>query len=154
MVFTSSLKRTKETVEDFINDGRLTKAYPEIDEIGWGKYEGVKTSPYERHDYKEMMRDWANGILTTKIEGGENPLELQARIQVFIGEMLKTDHQTILIATHGRTMRCMLCTMLGQGLENMQDYPHGNLSLYKLFHDGEGFNLDWHNVRSHLKHLE
>lgn len=150
-VHTSTLKRSQETVNAFIKKGIPHKAFEELDEICWGKYEGVKSTPTMKHEYKTMMTDWANGIYQTKIEGGENPLELQARQQRYIEALHKMEEELILICSHGRAMRSLLCTMMGQELKEMSNYPHGNLSLYKLIIEDQRFNLEIFNNRDHLR---
>jgi probable phosphoglycerate mutase len=149
-IHTSKLKRSKETVGEFISQGIPHYSFEELDEICWGKYEGIKSSPSMKHEYKLMMTDWANGIYETKIEGGENPLELQARQQRYIDKLHDLEEQTILICSHGRAMRSLLCTMLGKELKFMSDFSHGNLSLYKLRLQDRRFEVELFNNRDHL----
>lgn len=151
-VHTSTLKRSRETVDSFIKKGIGHYEFEELDEICWGKYEGIKSTPSMKHEYKTMMTDWAKGIYHTKIEGGENPLELQARQQGYIDALHELDEELILICSHGRAMRSLLCTMLGQELKEMSNYPHGNLSLYKILLKDRRFEVEIFNNRDHLRY--
>ena len=152
VVHTSELKRSQETVASFIDKPIPHEAFQELDEISWGKYEGIKSSPDMKHEYKEMMSDWANGIYETKIEGGESPIDLQARQRDYLRILEDHDAQKILICSHGRAMRSLICTMLEQELSKMSDYPHGNLSLYKFLWDGDSYEMTLFNNRDHLKY--
>jgi probable phosphoglycerate mutase len=56
----------------------------------------------------------------------------------------------VLICSHGRAMRSLVCTMLGQELKEMTNYPHGNLSLYIFRQEKGTFRMLKKNVTDHL----
>jgi 2,3-bisphosphoglycerate-dependent phosphoglycerate mutase len=148
-VFASTLQRTHQTLEPFVQQGYKLIVHEELDEIHEGR-----TSDREMHnEFFKITNNWREGILHEKISGGESPLELQQRQLRFINEILPNYKGTILICSHGRAMRSLLCTMLNKNLSEMDSFPHTNLSLYKLVHRENRFEIDWHNYTQHLNEL-
>jgi len=151
IIYTSSLRRAQQTVQPFVEAGHPIFPHQDLDEISWGIYEGRLPDTATSQDYVNMLKKWRTGILDEKIPGGESPRELQQRQLRFIEHVLKPATQKkILICIHGRAMRSLLCTMLGDDLSKMDDYPHQNLSLYKVFFNANGFELDWFNYTKHV----
>jgi broad specificity phosphatase PhoE len=72
-VYTSRLKRTVQTVKNFIQEGIPTESLAGLNEIGWGICEGVQSDPSWKATYYALLESWKSGNLHTKIEGGENP---------------------------------------------------------------------------------
>jgi len=152
IIYTSSLIRTKQTVQPFADAGYSVFSRGELDEISWGIYEGRLPDNIASREYQNMLKKWRSGILDEKIPGGESPKELQHRQMKFIENILKpAQEKKILICSHGRAIRSLLCTLLGDDLSKMDDYPHRNLSLYKIFHNSNGFELEWFNYTRHLE---
>ncbi|HXH20117.1 MAG TPA: histidine phosphatase family protein [Chitinophagales bacterium] len=152
IIYTSALTRTKQTVQPFADEGYSIYHYPELDEISWGIYEGKLPDSAASREYMAMLKKWRSGILDERIPGGESPRELQLRQLRFLDDILKHSvEKKILICSHGRAIRSLLCTMLGDDLSRMDDYPHQNLSLYKLIYNSHGFELVWFNYTAHLK---
>ncbi len=152
IIYTSSLLRSKQTVQPFLDAGHSISPYHELDEISWGIYEGRLPDRQTSKEYVDMLNKWRSGVLDEKIPGGESPKELQQRQLKFIENVLKpSGHNKILICSHGRAIRSLLCTMLGDDLSKMDDYPHQNLSLYKICHNSKGFELDWFNYTRHVE---
>jgi probable phosphoglycerate mutase len=150
-VYTSALKRSRQSVDGFIRKGIPWEARPELDEIDWGEQEGMKTTTGLRQLYKKVTRAWRLGRLEVRIPGGENILELTARQRKFLRVLDGDAARNILICTHGRAMRSLLCLMLGDDLSAMQDYPHANLSLYRLLRNKSGYHLVLRHDTSHLR---
>ncbi len=154
VIYTSSLTRAKQTVEPFIKSGFITREHHDLDEISWGIYEGRLPDSQTSKTYQVMLAKWRNGDYHEKIPGGESPFELQQRQLKFIDDVLKPAPESkILICSHGRAIRSLLCTMLNKDLSQMDDYPHQNLSLYKVFYNSNGFELEWFNFTEHVKGL-
>lgn len=150
ILFTSTLKRTHQTVDPFIRDGIPWRQHTGLDELDWGVHEGKSTNRVMRDGFRKLQKAWESNRLDVKIEGGESPLELQHRQQIFITDMEQLDHSRVLICSHGRAMRSLLCTLLGIELSKMNDFPHGNLSLYKLNKVNGLYSIDLFNSRDHL----
>ncbi len=100
--------------------------------------------------YRDLLYQWQNGNLDAKPENGESPNEVSARQKKFIDYLLSKPEEKILIAMHGRALRIFLPTMLQQDLRMMDDYPHHNLTLYKVNFDGTNFTIDLFNNMDHL----
>lgn len=150
-IYTSALKRSQESVQAFIGKGIPWEARAELDEIDWGEQEGQPTTPELRKLYRKVTRAWRLGKLEVRIPGGENIIEMAARQQRFLEDLAQDASSNILICTHGRAMRALLCLMLGDELKNMEDYPHANLSLYRLLRNHSGFHLVLKHDTSHLR---
>lgn len=154
VIYTSSLLRSQQTVQPFVDAGHSIQPHLELDEISWGIYEGKLPDNQTSLEYLNMLKKWRSGVLDEKIPGGESPRELQQRQIRFIENVLKpSSHTKILICSHGRAIRSLLCTMLGDDLSKMDDYPHQNLSLYKMSYNSRGFELEWFNYTKHVEGL-
>ena len=150
VVYTSSLKRTWQTVDLFLSKNIPQIIRTEIDEIDWGVFEGVEHHPSLQKKYYDIIEEWKNGNLTIKIEGGESAQDLADRINIFIDEINNTPHQTILICTHGRTLRAMMCLFLNKPISQMDEFEHQNTCLYHLQSEGNQFKLIKENDTKHL----
>lgn len=150
-IYTSTLIRTQESVLPFIEAGKPYQIFPELNEISWGVFEGKPQNETERKAYWDVVNAWKNGDYTAKIDKGESAAELQNRQLNFV-EFLKRQKETcVLVATHGRAMKSLLCTMLKLPLSEMESFEHTNLCLYVLEFDGNSFDLIIRNNTDHLK---
>ena len=153
-ILTSSLKRTQQTVEPFLELGYKPESFKELDEIDWGIHEGKISGSDMSKEYSTMISEWKAGNLHLKIEGGESPLELQKRQIYFIEHhLIPMSYNKLLICCHGRAIRSLLCTLLGKNLASMDEFPHRNLSLYKLKQDGDQFKLELFNYTDHVNNM-
>ncbi|MBT8326099.1 MAG: histidine phosphatase family protein, partial [Bacteroidia bacterium] len=50
-IYTSALKRTQESIHPFVRAGRKYEIIPELNEINWGIFEGLKTNPESHQIY-------------------------------------------------------------------------------------------------------
>lgn len=152
-IYTSDLKRTWQTVGSFIDLGIPWEKLSGLDEMAWGIYEGMPAGE-TREGFKSLINSWAEGDYTTKIEGGESPLEVQARQKVALEYILgKKDENEILICMHGRAIRIFLCLMTDTELRYMDTFPHQNLSLYRvLWEDGKFTVLAFNNI-DHIQEI-
>ncbi|MFN0274606.1 MAG: histidine phosphatase family protein [Chitinophagales bacterium] len=148
-IYVSTLKRTVETVEDFNGNGTEILPHAGLDEISWGIHEGKSSGDTFRQFY-EILHAWSRGELDVKILDGESPLEVQNRQQEFLKELEVNDGKKILICSHGRAMRILLCTMLAKPLQFMDTFPHQNVCLYKLNFADSVFTVEKFNDTTHL----
>jgi probable phosphoglycerate mutase len=151
-VYTSELKRTKQSVRKFIDTGIPHLALPELNEINWGIFEGRVSTPEYAKIYERTIRDWRSGLLDRTVEGGETPNELQRRQKNGLDYILRqSNEQMVLICMHGRAMRSFLSLMLEKELSQMDEFRHSNLCLYVLeYLPEEGFLLKLENSTDHL----
>jgi len=151
-VYTSTLKRTKQTVQGFLDKGIPTEALAGLNEISWGNKEGFKITPDEDQYYHYMLKQWQTGNTTLRIEGGESPDDVVVRMKPAVDYIMsKSDEQTVLICMHGRAIRILLCILLNYPLKSMDMFEHENLCLYLLEYDGDKFTIRLHNDISHLR---
>jgi phosphoserine phosphatase len=151
-VFYTGLQRTKQSIQQFLDLGIPYEEVKELNEICWGKYEGLPMTPQENKYYQEMLERWANGEINYAIEGGESPVMVAERLKVGIEKIFKQDGDHFLICMHGRSMRILLCLLLNYDLKCMDVFTHQNLGLYVLNRDEEGvFQVEKFNCGEHLK---
>lgn len=154
-VYTSVLKRTKESVKQFIADGIPHESFSGLNEISWGNKEGQRITPEEDEYYHWMLTQWQLGNTTERIEGGENPEEVaQRQLSVIDHIMSKENEETILICMHGRAIRILLCQLLHYPLKSMDMFEHENLCLYLLNYTGSMFTVEKYCDVKHLSGLE
>ena len=149
-IYTSTLKRTHETVAPFEAMGLQIEQRSELDEIDWGELEGKKVDYALWREFRRIAEAWKNGNYSVGAKAGESAEELQKRQRNFLEKLRQSGEKKILICTHGRAMRSLLCTALEIDLNEMYSFPHSNLSLYKLSLENGVFKLEESNNREHL----
>lgn len=149
-IYVSSLHRTHQTIAPFLSLGHQHEVKEGLDEIDWGVYEGVEHDQILEGTYYSIIDSWTKGNLEAKIEGGESPLELHARQSPLIEELRHAEFGNILLCSHGRAIRALLCGFLGLSLSEMDQFKHYNTCLYKLSLENGVFNLEIANDISHL----
>ena len=151
-VYTSSLRRTKETVSKFIYSGIEHTALDGLDEIHWGNKEGKPFAAQDHLEYQEVTNQWNMGNTMVRISGGESPEDVQTRQRQSLEQIMSNSHErTVLICMHGRALRIFMCLLLNYPLKYMNLFPHYNTGLYKLTHTGKYFRLDKVNCINHLQ---
>ena len=149
-IYTSSLKRTHESVNKFIVDGIPHEAHAGFDEISWGDHEGVEAST-ERNEYLAgIIRQWNQGNTSIKITGGESPEDVSERLMPVVEKILSSSEEVILVCMHGRAIRILLCKLLNYPLSKMDNFAHANLGLYVLEYSAGVFNIHLENSTEHL----
>jgi len=151
-IYISKLKRTQQSVQQFIDLGIPYEKLEGLDELAWGELEGRASTPETKNAFMKLVRDWVSGDLDSKIPGGESPNEVLARQKTALKIILShPEEKTVLICMHGRALRLLLCYLSGKPLTEMETFPHQNLVLYKVTYDGTNFEIvDANNVQ-HLK---
>ena len=146
-IYTSELKRTKETVSHFTQN---KVALAGLDEISWGNQEGVVPTEASKTLYTETLEQWRAGHLRANLGGGESPLDVQKRQKEAMEIIMNGAHSRVLICMHGRAMRILISWLVGTPLTEMDQYSHANCCYYKLRHANEGFEILASCVTSHL----
>ncbi|RDV16368.1 histidine phosphatase family protein [Pontibacter diazotrophicus] len=150
-VYTSTLQRTIQSVQGFLDLGLPHEQHAGLNEIHWGTREGTRMTPEEDQYYADMLLTWREGNCDVCVEGGESPEVVAERQKPFIDLMLsRPEEETILICMHGRAMRIMLCNLLRYPLRCMDQFEHLNLCLYELDYTGSIFTVKKHCDVSHL----
>lgn len=150
-IYTSELKRTIQSVDPFIQKGLPHTTLAALNEISWGKLEGLVSTPQSYRAYLGMLEDWKAGLLDRQIEGGESPNDLYKRQKKGLNYLLEQHaEQQILICTHGRALRSFLCLLTNHPLAEMDQFRHSNLCLYQLEGGQNGFEIIQANSIDHL----
>lgn len=150
-IYTSTLQRSIQSVERFIQKGIPHEALQGLNEINWGTREGMEITPEEDAYYHQVIAQWQMGNTALRIEGGESPEDVFNRQKKALEHILSHDQEeTILICMHGRAMRVFLCQILNYPLHCMDLFSHSNLCMYKLVYTGNMFSLHAFNDVSHL----
>lgn len=153
-IYTSTLKRTHQTVQRFIEMDIPWIQYAGLDELAWGIYEGREATHETKHAYQNITQSWSLGHLHAKFENGESPLEVKERqLEVLEKIIASEDDTNILICMHGRAMRLFLCLLTELPLSEMDKFPHSNTALYKVRYDGSIFEIIDFNNTDHLKYV-
>ncbi|TAE04097.1 MAG: histidine phosphatase family protein [Bacteroidetes bacterium] len=154
-IYTSLLKRTKQSVASFISQGTPTEGLQGLNEISWGNREGKTINEADDSLYSDMMIAWKNGEMHHKLPNGESPLEVSERQKIAFKHIMNQEHeQNILICMHGRAMRIFLCLLLEKPLIYMDKFKHENLCLYVLRYRRGKFELELENDHKHLVKTE
>ena len=154
-IYISALRRTQQSIQPFIDLDIPYEKLPGLDELAWGIYEGQPSTPATKGAFLQLLRDWMEGKLDTKFEGGESPNEVKIRQQEALDVIMShPEEKNVLICMHGRAMRLFLCILTGKPLTEMDNFPHQNLVLYKVTFDGGKFEIADFNNAIHLKSLE
>ncbi len=151
VVLTSNLKRTHQTVQPFIELGLPWEKHHHINEMNWGIHEGKKGTPAMREEYIRMVNAWQSGNYDYKITKAESARELADRLNIFVNHLKVRKEETMLVCSHGRSMRCMMALLNEKELYEMEQYNHSNTGLYKAIYDGSGFHFDLMDDVSHLE---
>jgi broad specificity phosphatase PhoE len=151
-IYISELKRTQQSIQQFIDLGIPYQKLAGLDELAWGVYEGQPTTTENKAAFLDLMRNWLDGNLDVKFEGGESPNEVKERqLQALETIMAHTEEKNVLVCMHGRALRLLMCVLTGLPLTQMDSFPHQNLVLYKVTYDGNKFTIVEANNALHLK---
>lgn len=154
-IYVTPLQRTRQTIRRFLDLNIPEETLDGLREISWGDQEGIPFTETSGNEYKRIVKLWSEGDLQLKIQNGESPIEVMERQKPAIRHILSNkDEEHILICTHGRAMRILLCWLLEQPLSNMDNFHHTNCGLYVLNYVNEVFNIDKFNETGHLSGIE
>ena len=152
LVVTSKLRRTHQTVQHFLDKNIPWEQQEDVNEISWGIHEGKPQSPEQNERYYRMIEAWKAGDLDARIEDGESARDLIERIERFIEWVKKRPEKRILVATHGRAIRCLITCLKGLPPTAMEDMSHSNTGLYIAHLQPDGTWL--FEVENDTSHLE
>ncbi len=151
-IYVTELQRTHQTVAPFSQKNIPIEIVPEFNEINWGIFEGKLPTPENTKIFLQILQRWRNGELDHCIENGETPLEMFERQSKGLRRILENESEDIiLICMHGRAMRSFLCLLTGTELQNMDNFDHANVCLYKLEQkNNQAFEIVLSNYLEHL----
>ena len=147
-IITSTLIRTHQSVNKFIEKNIPLTQEAGLNEISWGKYDG--TPLFDNQYYWDTVESWKKGETDLKIENGESPQDVYNRQIDVIKRFKEIKTERVLVCMHGRAMRILLCNLLELPLIQMDNFKHANLGLYIIKFDGTKFTLEKENYTEHL----
>lgn len=129
-VISSDLQRARITAETVV-DGKIEiELMPELREMHFGDWEGITFSEAEEKwpgDVKNFFADPTQSI----IPNGENAIVFSERVLRGLEAIIASskEEDTILITTHGGSVRCVLCDVLNKPLTEMWNMEQGNTAV-------------------------
>ncbi len=151
-IYISNLKRTQQTVQQFIDAGIPFEKLSGLDELAWGEWEGKESSAASLLFFRNLLEKWQSRDYDAKALNGESPREVSIRLLEAMEVIKSQQHEkVILICMHGRALRLLLCLLTGKPMCAMVNFPHKNTSLYTLRSFGNKFVIKNFNNLDHLK---
>lgn len=153
IVLTSALRRTHQTMAPFLSAGLPWEQWADLNEISWGEHEGKESTPQMIDEYRILVDRWQSGDFRTGLQAGETAAHMQARLLRFIERVKARPEKTLLICSHGRAMRCLICLLRGEPVSQMEKYKHANTGVWKVIFQGGRFAFELENDVRHLEQL-
>ena len=118
-IYTSPLKRCKETASIIKGKCNIpTIISPELQEIDFGKWEGLTLTEMQRQNPKRF-NSWFLDFEKFRMPGGEDVIVMIKRVQRFLKKVIrKYPQKSILIVTHGGPAKVMVMAALGLAISN------------------------------------
>jgi len=154
LVIHSSLKRTKQTIKPWIELGIESMEDHRINEMSWGDMEGKKGNADMHFIYRDLTSAWSKGDYRAGIPNGESALELSTRLNAFVNSLREMPQNKILVCSHGRALKCLICVLQGLHLREMESYKISNVGLYYARQLSGEFYIEVNNDTSHRTPLE
>lgn len=154
-VFSSNMRRTRATASAIaVPRGLQVRLYPGLREIDMGAWEDLNWGFIE-HNWPEKYRQFITDPHDFVADGGESVAALAARMHETMTRIItENPDRTIVVASHGMSIRAELCTLQGLDLHHMRDVGFCDNTAVSLFEtDGETVNIIYTNDNSHLKEL-
>lgn len=130
-VYASPLKRTHQTLEPWKTQaGHSLQIEPALKEFNWGSFEGKRPTVEEHNEYKAVLAQWAAGEVHARVAGGETLQEAWDRAEPFFQNLYdRHAGEDILLCSHGRQLRILLCQILHLPYPEMERFKHDNTGL-------------------------
>lgn len=127
IVWTSNLKRTKETAQYFPR----VESYDELNEIYSGDFEGMSLEDIRR-EFPYIYRYRHADKVNNKYPKGENYEELKRRVSALLDTIELKENENLLIVAHQATCRAIWSYFSDKPLKECVDLPVNIHTLYKL----------------------
>lgn len=150
LVVYSNLLRTKQTIERFLTKPLAGLEYAGSREISWGEIEGKVNEGHIFEEYTRVTQAWLSGNFEAKSPSGESVSEVAVRCSTFLDIITNIPQQRVLVCTHGRIIRILVCLLMGWDLTRMDEAPHSNTGLYILEKKADAWSIVLANDQSHL----
>lgn len=152
-IYSSTLSRAKETAEIIAAPhGMPVVSYDELQEANFGEWES--------HTYKEITEKWPGEMEafyasegTMRARGGESFQDVEERIVPKVKEILSQhkDGDTVVIVSHGASIRCLLFGLLGLELRRIWCFQQYNTAFSIIEYYGDRNVMTLLNCTQHLE---
>ena len=153
--YASDLSRAFDTAVIALS-GRGIEVVPEpaLREVRLGVWEGLLSAEVEAR-YPGMREWFYSDPADRAVPGGETMREVQTRAHAAIERIVaKHPDETVLIATHGGTLKTLLCRWLNLPLSQYRSLSSANCCLYVVEADVASFRVVVHHEVDHCSGLE
>ena len=139
-VYCSSLRRTIATADPLSKQlGIIPKVCGDLNEIGYGRWEGLTKEEVDRAYHDDYLR-WLADPAWHAPNGGELAIEI-ARRALRVVEEIERDYEegNVLVVSHKATIRIILCSLLGIDVGRFRyrlACPVGSLSVVEFSREG------------------
>jgi broad specificity phosphatase PhoE len=139
-IFTSSLKRTITTAQPLCERlGVDAQARPELNEIAYGKWEGLTKAEVNKQFHDDYIR-WLADPAWHAPTGGELAVRIARRAMQLMEEINSTwTDGNVLVVSHKATIRIILCALMGIDVGRFRYRficPVGSLSIVEFSEEG------------------
>lgn len=123
-------------------------------EINTGSWEGVPFSNLE-WNYPKQYYNFMNRAEDFSFEGAETFRQVQDRMMEALRDIAEAnDGKTVAVTSHGVSIRCLVCALLGISLNDTKNAPvFVNTGVARILYDKGKFTVDYINDSSHLGDL-
>ena len=151
VVYSSDLKRALDTA-DIIAGAHKLKVMPcsDLRELDFGELAGMTFNEIQER-YHGAIKLLSGEDLDMSAPGGESLRQMSIRIKRFVAGVEKQPRErTVLVVAHDGSLKVLLCTLLGIGLEHWWQFRLQPASLTVVETYAEGSVLCRLNDTSHL----
>lgn len=157
-VYTSSLQRTHQSMAPLIKSGIPHEILSGFDEMDFGIMEGKEMfNANGAFALENLFVQWKGSNGDAKVEGGESPNEVQARMKKALEVVLsEKKEENVVVCMHGRALRILMCHLLNHPISSMEQFFHPNLSasIFDYDYDSNSFNSVCIASTDHLQALK
>lgn len=153
-VYTSDLDRAVETAHIVKGERPIAlRSTENLREFCYGAWEGKTRVQLEAAGLGPTLRRWNEGRAVLPPRGGETREDVDERIDHFLAAVIpRHAGETMLVVSHGGTLRLMLCRLLGMSPEKWGAVRQGNTALSKaVLVPGKPPRVELINDTSHLR---
>jgi Fructose-2,6-bisphosphatase len=144
-VYTSSLQRTHQSMAPLLQKSGIPhEILSGFDEMDFGMMEGKEMFDANgAFALENLFVEWKNSNGDAKVEEGESPNDVQARMKKALEVILsEKQEKNVVVCMHGRALRILMCYLLNQPIACMEQFFHANLavSIFDYDYDTNSFH--------------
>ncbi len=133
-VYCSTLMRARQTLAPFANlNSRIEPVYDDdLREQNFGEFENTPWEVLLNGHEADLTRKYRQHIdMTASLPGGESDLDLRNRVEGVTDRLIAAHapHESILVVSHGNTLRAMFAYLLGIPVELQHRFSASNTGI-------------------------